>query len=210
MDQARTPEAEFQDALAQLPPKQQRFVLEYLTDYRGKDAAIRAGYSAKTAEVQASQLLRKLKSVVDLGLAIAMSADEVLHRLSTLARGTLADFITVRREHYHPRQAVPAPTDADPKAVRWVEDPKPVERLIVGFDFEAARDAGKLHLLKKFKEGQHGFEIEIHDPVRPLELIGKAHKLFVERTEHTGAITLKGYVGVSPDDWDEPEPGPAE
>ena len=38
--------------------KQQHFILEFMIDLCGKQAAIRAGYSAKTAEVQASRLLR--------------------------------------------------------------------------------------------------------------------------------------------------------
>lgn len=44
-----------------LSPKQQRFVQEYLVDLNGTKAAIRAGYSKKTADVQAAQLLAKLK-----------------------------------------------------------------------------------------------------------------------------------------------------
>jgi len=44
-----------------LTPKQQLFVLEYLVDLNGKQAAIRAGYSARTAEVQASRLLSHVK-----------------------------------------------------------------------------------------------------------------------------------------------------
>lgn len=44
-----------------LTPKQQRFVEEYLIDLNGKQAAIRAGYSAKTAEMQASRLLSYAK-----------------------------------------------------------------------------------------------------------------------------------------------------
>lgn len=41
-----------------LTDKQQAFVNEYIVDFIGSQAAIRAGYSAKTAEVQASKLLR--------------------------------------------------------------------------------------------------------------------------------------------------------
>jgi phage terminase small subunit len=48
-------------------PKQQRFVEEYVIDSNGKQAAIRAGYSPKTAEVQASRLLSnaKVREMVD-------------------------------------------------------------------------------------------------------------------------------------------------
>lgn len=41
--------------------KQRRFVEEFLIDLNGTQAAIRAGYSAKTADVQASRLLRNAK-----------------------------------------------------------------------------------------------------------------------------------------------------
>ncbi len=44
-----------------LTAKQQTFVEEYLIDLNGKQAAIRAGYSPKTAEVQASRLLSNAK-----------------------------------------------------------------------------------------------------------------------------------------------------
>jgi len=40
--------------------KQQRFVDEYMTDCNGAQAAIRAGYSKKTAKEQASRLLTKV------------------------------------------------------------------------------------------------------------------------------------------------------
>lgn len=40
-----------------LTPKQQRFVQEYLQDHNGTQAAMRTGYSAKTAKQQGSRLL---------------------------------------------------------------------------------------------------------------------------------------------------------
>lgn len=42
-------------------PQIARFVDEYIIDFNGKQAAIRAGYSAHTAEVKASQLLSQVK-----------------------------------------------------------------------------------------------------------------------------------------------------
>lgn len=44
-----------------LIPKHDRFVSEYLVDQNGKKAAIRAGYSPKTAQEQASRLLSNVK-----------------------------------------------------------------------------------------------------------------------------------------------------
>jgi len=48
-------------AINPLTTKQELFVMEYVVDLNGKQAAIRAGYSAKTAEVQASRLLSHVK-----------------------------------------------------------------------------------------------------------------------------------------------------
>ena len=45
--------------MRKLTPKQQRFVEEYLLDLNGTQAAIRAGYSSKTANEQAARLLAK-------------------------------------------------------------------------------------------------------------------------------------------------------
>ena len=42
-------------------PKKQRFVEEYLVDNNATQAAIRAGYSARTAESQGCRLLRDVK-----------------------------------------------------------------------------------------------------------------------------------------------------
>ena len=44
-------------AKRQLSEQRQRFVDEYLIDLNGTQAAIRAGYSVKTAQEQASRLL---------------------------------------------------------------------------------------------------------------------------------------------------------
>lgn len=41
-----------------LNPKQEKFIEEYLVDFNGTQAAIRAGYSRKTAASQASDLLK--------------------------------------------------------------------------------------------------------------------------------------------------------
>jgi phage terminase small subunit len=54
-----------------LGPKQNRFVAEYLKDLNGTQAAIRAGYSAHTADQQASRLLANVK--VKQAVAEAMS-----------------------------------------------------------------------------------------------------------------------------------------
>ncbi len=48
-----------------LTPKQARFVEEYLIDLNATQAAIRAGYSAKTANEQGAQLLVSVRKEFD-------------------------------------------------------------------------------------------------------------------------------------------------
>jgi len=75
-----------------LTPKQQRFVEEYLVDLNGTQAAIRAGYSAKTAGWICQELLTKthIQQAVQAG-RVALSArteitqDRVLKEYARLA-----------------------------------------------------------------------------------------------------------------------------
>lgn len=75
-----------------LTPKQERFCEEYLIDLNAKQAAIRAGYSPKTAENQASRLLSivKVQEFISekrskLSEKIGLSAEWVLNRLKDIS-----------------------------------------------------------------------------------------------------------------------------
>lgn len=48
-------------------------------------------------------------------------------------------------------------------------------------DLVKAESLGKLHLLKKLRQTERGLEVELHDAMDALELIGKNHKLFTDR-----------------------------
>tara|TARA_R110002110_G_scaffold106898_2_gene267700 strand:+ start:1953 stop:2357 length:405 start_codon:yes stop_codon:yes gene_type:complete len=61
-----------------LTPKQERFINEYLIDLNATQAAIRAGYSEKTADQQGHQLLKKTL----VSAAIAEAQDERSARTS--------------------------------------------------------------------------------------------------------------------------------
>jgi len=76
-----------QPATLALEPMQQQFVNEYLIDLNGTQAAIRAGYSEKTAGVQASQLLAKL----NIQAAIAKAQKERAERTGITADRALSE-----------------------------------------------------------------------------------------------------------------------
>lgn len=60
-----------------LTPKQQAFVENYLLDLNATQAAIRAGYSAKTAEQQGSRLLRNVQVAAAVTEAKAKRSEEL-------------------------------------------------------------------------------------------------------------------------------------
>lgn len=82
-----------------LPAKRQRFVEEYLIDLNATQAAIRAGYSARTADVQGAQLLGNLRVAQAVAEAkaersrrLALTADRVLEEVAALAFSKLGDY----------------------------------------------------------------------------------------------------------------------
>lgn len=91
--------------MSKLNPKQARFVAEYLVDSNATQAAIRAGYSAKTAYSQGQRLLKN----VEISAAVAdkaskhlakldKTADDVLAEISKLAFANMQDYIRVTNE----------------------------------------------------------------------------------------------------------------
>ena len=86
--------------------KQKRFCDEYLIDLNGTQAAIRAGYSQKTACSMGAENLRKpdIKSYIDERLAQKEAAliakqDEVLKYLTSVMRGeTQSEIVVIEGE----------------------------------------------------------------------------------------------------------------
>lgn len=156
--------------MAKLTPKQQLFVEEYLIDLNGKQAAIRAGYSPKTAEVQASQLLSKLKvrAAIDKALAerskrTGVNADRVVRELARIAFA-------------NPTKIV------DTATAELIDDDE---------DETAAIQSIKV---KRFtnKDGDTSIEREIrfNDKTRSLELLGKHLGMFTDKVEVTGNMNV--------------------
>lgn len=80
-----------------LTNKQIAFVNEYLIDFNATQAAIRAGYSERTAGSIGHQNLKKLEISEEIERRIAeqtMSANEVLVRLTEQARAEYSAYIT--------------------------------------------------------------------------------------------------------------------
>jgi len=81
-----------------LTSKQERFVAEYLIDFNATQAAIRAGYSKKTATEQGSRLLTYVKIAAAikagqdrLAIQVERSAVEVLKDIQEIAKEARRD-----------------------------------------------------------------------------------------------------------------------
>lgn len=162
-----------------LTPKQQRFVEEYLVDLNATQAAIRAGYSPKTAEQQGSRLLGNVKVAGAIEVAQALrsertqvDADWVLTRLAAEAEADIADLYD---------------EDMNLKPVHeWPEIWR--KGLVAGIDVEElfegrGKDREHIGTVRKLK---------LSDRIRRIELIGKHVNVqaFREQVNATGNITV--------------------
>lgn len=89
---------------ATLTPKQELFVNEYLVDWNGTQAAIRAGYSERTAQEQASRLLTNEA----IKRAVEASRQKVMDKVAVTVEKVLADLEEVRLKALEAKQFSPA------------------------------------------------------------------------------------------------------
>ena len=157
----------------QLTPKQEAFAREYLLDLNSKQAAIRAGYSAKTAEQQGSRLLKYSQVTA----YIQHHADKRAEKLDLSAEMVLRELMHLAfldpQDVFFPDGTI-KPLSEMPEAAR---------RAISGIDFATVG----------IGEGSHTVEkIKLHSKTQALDLLGKHLKLFTERreVEHTGEVTF--------------------
>ena len=146
-----------------LTNRQRKFVEEYLTCWNASEAARRAGYKNRANTAGAQTMSNNvIRSVIKKRLAeAAMSADEVLARLSDQAAASMDDFITIVKGGYG------------------------------RIDFRKAKQLGKMHLLKKYAVTKEGVRIELHDVQGALTQIGRHHGLFKDVIEVEEPITIK-------------------
>lgn len=148
--------------------KQKRFCEEYLIDLNATQAAIRAGYSPKSAHSIATETLQKpaVRARVDRALAAqscrtGVTADRVVRELARVAFANSRDVV-----NYDDATVKPEAVRDDTAAVASVrvktiptKDGNGVER-----------------------------EVKMHDKLKALELLGKRLGLFTDKIEHSGSV----------------------
>lgn len=84
-----------------LTTRQRLFVEAYLANPNATEAAIKAGYSEKTAYSIGQRLLKNVEIAAAVEKRVteaAMGADEVLHELADIARADWREFLEIRRD----------------------------------------------------------------------------------------------------------------
>jgi len=150
-----------------LTPKQQRFVEEYLIDLNATQAAIRAGYSKKTAEVTGSRLLRNAK----VKEAIKQAAKERSERT-----GVTQDMVIdqLRKIAFHDIRDV----------VEWknnkirIRDSDKVDGTIIQEIQESVSESGRT------------LKVKTNDRMKALELLAKHLRMFDETTQNNNTNIL--------------------
>ena len=140
-----------------LSTKQRLFVEFYLGDAKGNaaQAARLAGY--RDAKNEGYRLKRHpdVAAMIEERITeAAMSADEVMMRLAEHARASMEQFFKISKTGR------------------------------VTLDFEKARKAGVLFLIKSYSNSpKNGVVIELHDSQAALVQLGKYHKLFTDKVD---------------------------
>jgi phage terminase small subunit len=161
---------------AELSLKHQRFVAEYLVDLNATQAAIRAGYSRKTANEQGARLLAKasIRAAIEKGQKrtlekLEITQDRVIREIARLAFADPRKFFN---------------DDGTAKSISQLDDDTAAALAGVEIFEEFAGKSDDRSLTgytKKFK---------IADKRASLELLGRHLKLFTDKLEVAGDAML--------------------
>lgn len=158
-----------------MTPKQALFVAEYRKDLNATQAAIRAGYSEKTAAQQADRLLRN----VQIAEAVAEKTQQQLANADITAERVLRE---IGRLAFSDVRSL---FDADGNL-------KAIHTLTAD---ESACIASLEVIIKNAQAGDGHMDtvhkVKVWDKSKNLEMLAKHFALLTERVEHSGALEVK-------------------
>jgi len=162
-----------------LTAKQKRFIDEYLIDLNATQAAIRSGYSEKTAEAIGFENLRKPKieaevrrRMKDREKRTEVTQDRVLKELAKIAFSDIKDFLEFKTAE----TKIGENDDGDP-----IIDYQTIINLKDSADVD-----GSLISEVQLKDGTLKFKL--HDKMAALDKIGKHLGMFTDKVEVKGNI----------------------
>jgi phage terminase small subunit len=165
--------------------KERVFVREYLKDENGTRSVIAAGWAPKSAAVTASKLLKLPKIQAELAKVsdkvcddLEVSVGEIVRELRRMA------FVNPKKffEDDGSVKQISEMDDATAACIAGIE----VTELFEGKDVPDGPQQKTVYgLLKKFK---------FADKIRACELLGRYKKMYTEKVEHSGTVTLEQLV----------------
>lgn len=157
-----------------LTPKQQRFADEYLIDLNATQAAIRAGYSPKSAEQQGSALLRnpKVRAYIDARMAehsrrTGVTQERIIRELARIA-------------FLDPTQLVNMDT------AELLDDAAADDRAAIA-SVKVKSMSGDVEMIER--------EIRFADKIKALELLGKRFGMWIDKQQ----VDVQGAVQIVDD-----------
>jgi phage terminase small subunit len=173
--------------------KQMRaFVKEYIVDYSGTKAAIRAGYSKKTANPQASRLLAKV-SIQDaikreeqkLQNRYHVTKERILRELAIIGFSDIDDYMTVTEDGTVQINTLKQLPLSSSKAIKTIKEKK--KTMQVGGEMDISVTDVQT-------------EFTLHDKIAALQLMGKEICMFKDKVAHEltgkdgGPIKVEDYT----------------
>lgn len=169
-----------------LTPKQEMFCREYLIDLNATRAAERAGFSGKTANEKGSQLL----AMPHVSLRIQGLMNERANEVKVTASDVLRELILIAKvdlaQAYNPNGTL--------KSIH--EIPEETRRAISAIKVYEEFDG---HGKDRFQCGESR-EVKFWDKPKALEMLGRHLKLFTDKVEHSGKVTLEEMIAGSNED----------
>jgi phage terminase small subunit len=155
----------------EISEKQRIFLNEYLKDLNGKQAAIRAGYSVKSAKVTASRMLTNANLRNELSKQIREIYDnykndqeKVIRELAVVGFSRITDYMTILKEGI------------------TIKDTNEIPEELIGAISEVT--------IADTKDGKRK-SIKLHSKIEALKLLGNYHRLFDENHNKQFDIKLK-------------------
>jgi len=173
---------------AKLTAKQATFIQEYLIDLNATQAAIRAGYSKKTAKEIGCENLTKpniqeaiAEAMAERSARTEITADRVLEEIAKIGFSDIRDIFTN--------------TDG---LMRINDLPDDIASCVQSVEV-VIRPSGEFYADGN-KVVEYVHKIRLSDKLRGLELLGKHLVLFSDKVVHTGGVDLIWQVEmVEPD-----------
>ena len=170
-----------QKKIENLTPKREKFCTEYIKDRNGKQAAIRSGYSEKTAENTASRLLRfvkvqaRIKELEKIEEEEAgVSEEKTLEEAGILAHSDITDFLEVKQGHIE------------------IDEGIIIESLVMSVKPSEKWPEKKRRAIQAVKQYPSGaIELKLHGKNQQLTNLFKHFKLFEEGSEDIPVSNLK-------------------